>query len=213
MTDSKAAATVEDALLEIYSNEAADEFSTIKNICISDAAVGNVIFQRVYKWKDSSAFSNLGSLIQVFYQFAREVDDGVISSINFESGDKSRRKKNDFLNMKDNQTMQMVSVKTKDIIVSVFYDMSGSLVPSTLEKLKLDVLMHSLKTAFERKYLSELMENRTKSNNDSVHESQSQQLQSGMSVEEMALHQIVNIEDSLRIGSMSSTSIDLEFRP
>ena len=33
--------------------------------------------------------------------------------------------------------------------------------------------MHSLKTAFERKYLSELMENRTKSNNDSVHESQS----------------------------------------
>lgn len=129
MTDSKAAATVEDALLEIYSNEAADEFSTIKNICISDAAVGNVIFQvnatimfaklelnetlssayslshtncetkllllciqcmivrvvthiyliylqRVYKWKDSSAFSNLGSLIQVFYQFAREVDDG-----------------------------------------------------------------------------------------------------------------------------------------
>lgn len=43
MTDSKGA-IVEDALLEIYSNEA-DEFSTIKNICISDAAVGNVIFQ------------------------------------------------------------------------------------------------------------------------------------------------------------------------
>ena len=40
-----------------------------------------------------------------------------------------------------------------------------------------------------------------------------QQLQSGMSLEEMAQHQIVNIEDSLRIGSMSSTSTDIEYRP
>ena len=69
--------------------------------------------------------------------------------------------------------MQMLSLKTKDIIVSVFYDMSGALVPSAMEKQKLNILIHSLKTAFERKYLSELMENRAKSNNDSVHESQS----------------------------------------
>jgi len=75
--------------------------------------------------------------------------------------------------MKDNQTMQMLSLKTKDIIVSVFYDMGGSMVPTTHDKQKLDVLIHAIKTAFERKYLSELMENRTKSNNDSVHESQS----------------------------------------
>ena len=37
-----------------------------------------------------------------------------------------------------------------------------------------------------------------------------QQLQSGMTMEEMVQHQIVHIEDSLRIGSISS--IDLEFR-
>lgn len=75
--------------------------------------------------------------------------------------------------MKDSQTMQMLSLKTKDIIVSVFYDMGGSLVPSAEERQKLNILMQSVKTAFERKYLSELMENRAKSNNDSVHESQS----------------------------------------
>jgi hypothetical protein len=34
----------EDALMETYNNEP-DEFSTIKNICVSDAAVGNIIFQ------------------------------------------------------------------------------------------------------------------------------------------------------------------------
>ena len=37
-----------------------------------------------------------------------------------------------------------------------------------------------------------------------------QQLQSGMTMEEMVQHQIVHIEDSLRRGSISS--IDLELR-
>ncbi len=48
----------------------------LKNVCISEVSTGNVLFERVYKWNESSASSNLGSLIQVFYQFAREVDDG-----------------------------------------------------------------------------------------------------------------------------------------
>jgi len=51
----------------------------VKNICISDAETGIIVFQKVYKWKESSAFYKLGGLIQVFYQFAREVDDGQIS--------------------------------------------------------------------------------------------------------------------------------------
>jgi hypothetical protein len=48
----------------------------INNVCISDVLTGDIIFERVYKWKETSAFSNLGSLIQIFYQFAREIDDG-----------------------------------------------------------------------------------------------------------------------------------------
>ncbi len=61
------------------------------------------------------------------------------------------------------------------------------------EKLKLDVLMHSLKTSFERKYLSELMENRAKSNNESVHESQS------VSVDLKRMYVCVCILERLRI--------------
>lgn len=50
--------------------------SCVKNVTVSDALSGQIVFQRVYAWKSASAFSNLGSLIKVFYQFAREVDDG-----------------------------------------------------------------------------------------------------------------------------------------
>lgn len=53
----------------------------MKNISISDSPSGQIVFQRVNAWRATSAFSNLGSLVQVFYQFAREVDDGGIFTI------------------------------------------------------------------------------------------------------------------------------------
>ena len=46
----------------------------LRNVCITDTATGNILFERVYK--EEQQFTNLSSLIQVFYQFAREVDDG-----------------------------------------------------------------------------------------------------------------------------------------
>jgi hypothetical protein len=49
---------------------------SVKNISISDARNGHIIFQRVYSWKNTSAFANLGLLIQGFYQFAKTFDDG-----------------------------------------------------------------------------------------------------------------------------------------
>lgn len=48
----------------------------VKNISISDAKNGHIIFQRVYSWRPTSAFSNLGLLIQGFYQFAKTFDEG-----------------------------------------------------------------------------------------------------------------------------------------
>jgi hypothetical protein len=137
----------------------------VKNICILDVETGLIVFQKVYKWKESSAFSNLGGLIQSFYQFAREVDDGLISCVNFESGRKVTTR---LLNPQDtyqqaasrNQTMQMKSVKTADVIVSVFFDMQGMEMPSPQEDLKLDVLMHAVLEAFARDFLHELLERR-----------------------------------------------------
>jgi hypothetical protein len=120
----------------------------VKNICISDVETGIIVFQKVYKWKESSAFFNLGGLIQVFYQFAREVDDGEISCVNFESGRKINTRLSDQPQASRNQTMQMKSIKTEDIIVSVFFDMQGTDMPTWEEDLKLDVLMHAVKEAF-----------------------------------------------------------------
>lgn len=48
----------------------------VKNVSISDANSHQIIFQRVYAWKATTAFNNLGNLIESFYQFARTVDDG-----------------------------------------------------------------------------------------------------------------------------------------
>lgn len=134
----------------------------VKNICISDVETGIIVFQKVYKWKESSAFFNLGGLIQVFYQFAREVDDGQISCVNFESGRKiSTRLSQDQLQTR-NQTMQMKSVKSDDIIVSVFFDMQGMDMPTNEEDLKLDVLMHAVQHVFTKDYLDRLIEKRPK---------------------------------------------------
>mmetsp|Transcript_27635 Transcript_27635/g.61190 ORF Transcript_27635/g.61190 Transcript_27635/m.61190 type:complete len:200 (-) Transcript_27635:111-710(-) len=118
----------------------------VKNICLSDAVTGFIICQRVYKWKESSAFLNLGSLIQVFYQFAREVDDGQISCVNFESGRKANTRLGQDEYQPRNQTMQMKSIKTEDIYVSVFFDMQ--------------VLIHTVRAAFERDHLHILVEKR-----------------------------------------------------
>lgn len=132
----------------------------VKNICILDIETGIIVFQKVYKWKESSAFFNLGGLIQVFYQFAREVDEGEITCVNFESGRKVTTRLNQDAYQVRNQTMQMKSIKTDQIIVSVFFDMQGNEMPTPEEDLKLDVLMYAVLEAFARDYQHQLIERR-----------------------------------------------------
>ncbi len=48
----------------------------VKNISILNEFSGNIVFQRVYEWRATTAFNNLHSMIQAFYQFARMCDDG-----------------------------------------------------------------------------------------------------------------------------------------
>lgn len=71
------------------------------------------------------------------------------------------------------QTMQMLTLKTKDIIVVLFFDMNGLLAPTSEDKQKLVILLHAIKSAFERKFLAELMDSRGRSQTDSVTGSQS----------------------------------------
>lgn len=138
--------------------------SCVKNVTVSDALSGQIVFQRVYAWKTASAFSNLGSLIKVFYQFAREVDDGVISKIDFQAQRNTlRRKRDDVLKCKRGDTMQMVTVKTEDVIVSVFFDLDGLLQPSIRLKNCFQILLHALQLAFESNFLPALQEWRSSS--------------------------------------------------
>jgi hypothetical protein len=48
----------------------------IKYITISDSKTGFVLCEVIYKWNENTITTNIGNLIQSFYQFAREVDDG-----------------------------------------------------------------------------------------------------------------------------------------
>jgi hypothetical protein len=50
----------------------------------------------------------------------------------------------------------MLTIKTKNIIVSIFYDMNGSISPTVEEKWGYQVLLHSVRIAFEVKYLPTL---------------------------------------------------------
>lgn len=131
---------------------------SVKNISVSDARNGHIVFQRVYSWKPTSAFSNLGLLIQCFYQFARTFDEGVVTGIDFESAprDQYRRKRDDILRDQRGDTMHMLTAKTKNIIVSIFFDMNGAITPSMEEKWAYQVLLHAVKVAFEVKYVQTL---------------------------------------------------------
>lgn len=49
--------------------------------------------------------------------------------------------------------MHMLTAKTKNIIVSIFYDMHGAIKPSLQDKWAYQLLLHSVKIAFEVKYV------------------------------------------------------------
>ena len=94
-------------------------------------------------------FQSSGGLIKVFFQVANQMDSGEISSVNFEAlkpsprgvssldrnpikrrttcrrSSMNQQKKTPNL-YNPNQTMQMRTVKTPHIIVTVFYDMQGT---------------------------------------------------------------------------------------
>mmetsp|Transcript_13622 Transcript_13622/g.22472 ORF Transcript_13622/g.22472 Transcript_13622/m.22472 type:complete len:235 (+) Transcript_13622:205-909(+) len=95
----------------------------VKNITISDAKTGFVILERKFRWPTHANSSNLGSLTQSFYQFAREVDDGFIESVVFEG--KERDSHGGGKSSKHHQTMQMVCTRNEYETVSIYYDTSN----------------------------------------------------------------------------------------
>ena len=62
------------------------DLNPLRQIRITDNITGTLLFERIYEWPDQTNTSNLGSLIQSFFQFAREVDGGDVESVYFEEG-------------------------------------------------------------------------------------------------------------------------------
>lgn len=54
--------------------------------------------------------------------------------------------------------MQMLSVKTREFIVSVFYDMTGQLQLPVDERFRMDIFLNSLRDEFEKKYYTDQLE-------------------------------------------------------
>jgi len=60
--------------------------TSILRISILDKICGCPLYDKVYKWKeDQKSPSSIAGLVQFFYQFAREIDNGVVSKVTFES--------------------------------------------------------------------------------------------------------------------------------
>eukprot|EP01038_Epipyxis_sp_PR26KG_P007860 gene7860-10669_t len=151
----------EDGMIEIDANDN----HLIKNVSILDAKSYHMLFQRVYKWNETEGFSNLPKLIQSFYQLARDVDTGEVTSVNFETGiTYAPRKLNNFDPQASTgkKTMQMLTLRSKEIIISLFFDMQGLLTPTNEDKQKLLVLLHSIKAAFYKKYFNDNQHSRQK---------------------------------------------------
>lgn len=102
----------------------------IRLVRVTDRSTGVLLFEGIYKWADHTNTANLGSLIQSFFQFAREVDGGEVESVFFEespflvvptprSGSSDPK-----TTVSAADAMKMIHNKTDDIIIVVFYECS-----------------------------------------------------------------------------------------
>uniref|UniRef100_A0A7S2JM28 Uncharacterized protein n=1 Tax=Cyanoptyche gloeocystis TaxID=77922 RepID=A0A7S2JM28_9EUKA len=103
----------------------------ILRVNISDTTCGVVLFERVWKWQEEGRSKNIASLVQVFYQFARDVDAGEISRVSFSKPDSLFRSQNSGRRKvgssnsgisNELQSIDMVCAKDSRVTVAVFQD-------------------------------------------------------------------------------------------
>jgi hypothetical protein len=81
-----------------------------------------------------------------------------VVGINFETPAKDvlRRKRDEHLwNMKD--TMHMMTIKTKEFTLSIFFDLGGKILADFSDEKKFQVFLYTVKYAFEQLYLPTLL--------------------------------------------------------
>ncbi|CAM9716340.1 unnamed protein product [Discosporangium mesarthrocarpum] len=99
----------------------------ILNVC--DKETGVCLFQQHWQWKESQEPASIGKLVRSFYQFAREVNGGDISCVNFTGQPRPNRRAS--RRARSTSAMQMVCSQNDDIIVAVFHEIKTSVITST----------------------------------------------------------------------------------
>ncbi|CAM9170906.1 unnamed protein product [Phaeothamnion confervicola] len=104
-------------------------------LSVSDATTGVCLYQRRWRWQDAKEPDGIGKLVMSFYQFARDLDDGEISCVNFEvSGQKhkrvasahqSARRGRNVSKTSPPESVQMLSCANPAIIVAVFHEIKA----------------------------------------------------------------------------------------
>ena len=104
----------------------------MKNITVSDSRTGFMLVERKFRWPTHANSSNLGSLTQSFFQFAREVDEGLIESVVFEGKEPHSSGKSSSgsgsSTSKQHQTMKMVCSRNEFETISIYYDTTNYVV-------------------------------------------------------------------------------------
>jgi len=129
----------------------------VKSIVIIDAFTGIKLYERIAKWNEKSNTSNLGFLIKSFYQLAREIDDGEIKSVSFESknwkhskpGKVARSRSGTSEREKSGKTMKMVCSRSEEVVVSIFYNSDSHSVTDETMETKMTSLVDHIRHRFQ----------------------------------------------------------------
>eukprot|EP00904_Undaria_pinnatifida_P002609 jgi/Undpi1/12349/HiC_scaffold_5.g02023.m2 len=125
------------------------------SVCCKETGV--CLFQRAWQWRGDKGRSSIGNLVQSFYQFAREVDQGEISCVNFLVQSRTHRRVNSSQAARRARgpstralpdSMQMLCTRNEDIIVAVFFDVKTCVTTSTENQGNVREFLNQVKDSF-----------------------------------------------------------------
>lgn len=138
----------------------------LKLIGVSEGSTGVLLFQKVYRWSEGAKPEALGSLVQSFFQFSREIDDGSISCVNFErplqTHAQHRRQVSNQMrrNMRAAaETMQLLCLRDPaGFVVQVFHEIPGTSRVDELQDRCIRSLLESVRVSFALEYAAKVEE-------------------------------------------------------
>lgn len=141
----------------------------LKLIGVSEGSTGVLLYQKVYRWSEGAKPEALGSLVQSFFQFSREIDDGSISCVNFErpmqTHAQHRRQVSNSMrrNMRAAaETMQLLCLRDPaGFVVQVFHEIPGTGRTDEQQDRCIRSLLESLRVSFALEYAAKVEELRT----------------------------------------------------